>query len=495
MRSSGHTGGYDGGRPAYVASGWSARPRYGLDDVATLLWRDRLLILAVFAVLFAIGAGVALMLPKTYTARSDILVQLGQEYVYEPRAGDAARGAIPEINSVVEAETAILMSGELHRRVVRALGPSAILGDDARGSEAAQEAAAVRAVGQGLEIGTAPDTGLVQLSFKHREADAAAGILNRIVDTYLDYRREVFRDTTSPLLQGQRDAIVRQLDSADAAYEAFLDQNGLGDFATERAAVNAAFQSIFNERLSVEAQLRQAGGRLATLNAQLAAVPAEIPLQQDLNLAAQDSILQLRTERENLLARYQPDAQPVRDIEERIAQLQAYVGTGTAVGVREMRTGPNPVWQEIETDRVRVAAERDSLSARLAVLNGQLQRLETRMSELTEIESRNGALAAEREVLSTTYREFTARQAQANASSELAREGADSVRVISRASPPAQGSSLKKPVFVLAFLFAIFTALCAGLLRMFLGRRFVTAGSASRTLDLPVLAVAPAKAR
>lgn len=495
MRSRGLSG-YEGMRPAYVAAGgWAARPRYGLDDVAALLWRDRLLILTVFAVLFVIGAGLALMLPKTYTARSDILVQLAQEYVYEPRAGDAARGAIPEINGVVEAETAILGSGELHRRVVRTLGPGAILHGPARGTEAQREAAAVKALGGGLDIATAPDTGLVQLSFKHRDPEAAATILNQVIATYLDYRREVFRDTTSPLLQNQREAIVRQLDSADAAYEAFLAQNGLGDYATERTAVTGAYQTVFGERLAVEGQLRQAEGRLAALNAQLAATPAEIALQQDLNLSAQDSILELRTERENLLSRYQPDAPPVREIDQRIAQLQAYVAGGTAVGVRDMRTGPNPVWQELETERVRAAAERDALAARLAVLNGQVGRLERRMAELTELESRNGALAAEREVLSGAYRDFTARQAQADAAAELAREGADSVRVISRATPPTQGSSLKKAALVLALLFAGFTALCAGLLRMFLGRRFVTAGSASRTLDLPVLAVAPAKAR
>ena len=38
------------------------------------------------------------------------------------------------------------------------------------------------------------------------------------------------------------------------------------------------------------------------------------------------------------------------------------------------------------------------------------------------------------------------------------------------------------------------TALCAGLLRIFSRRGFSTAGSVSRTLDMPVLAVAPAKA-
>ena len=71
----------------------------------------------------------------------------------------------------------------------------------------------------------------------------------------------------------------------------------------------------------------------------------------------------------------------------------------------------------------------------------------------------------------------------------------DGYPVIAAANPPDRPSSLRKPVLILAFLFAAFTALCAGLLRVFLGRRFVTAGSASRTLDLPVLAVAPSKGR
>jgi uncharacterized protein involved in exopolysaccharide biosynthesis len=84
---------------------------------------------------------------------------------------------------------------------------------------------------------------------------------------------------------------------------------------------------------------------------------------------------------------------------------------------------------------------------------------------------------------------------QSTASADLAQGGADSVRVIAAATPPNRASSLRKPVLILAFLFAGFTALCAGLLRVFLGRRFVTAGSASRTLDLPILAITPSKGR
>ena len=45
-------------------------------------------------------------------------------------------------------------------------------------------------------------------------------------------------------------------------------------------------------------------------------------------------------------------------------------------------------------------------------------------------------------------------------------------------------------MLLLALVFAAFTALCVGLARLFTRRGFPTAASASRTLDLPVLASA-----
>jgi uncharacterized protein involved in exopolysaccharide biosynthesis len=96
-------------------------------------------------------------------------------------------------------------------------------------------------------------------------------------------------------------------------------------------------------------------------------------------------------------------------------------------------------------------------------------------------------------VLQTNLKAFTARQAENRAADEIARGGDDSVRVLDRVQPPTEGTSLRKPAFVLAFLFAGFTALCAGLLRAFLRPGFASAGSAGRTLELPVLATAPLK--
>ena len=240
-----------------------------------------------------------------------------------------------------------------------------------------------------------------------------------------------------------------ELGSADAAYEDFLASNDIGDFATAKATLAATYQTTFAERLSVQAQANQASRRLQTLVAQQAATPAEIALQQDLNISAQDQILQLRTEREQLLSRYQPDAQPVKDIEARINQLQAYVATGTAVGAKEVRTGPNPVWTELETTRINTRAERDSLAARLAVLDRQLADIRSRQARLTALESENTTLAGNREVLSASIREFQQRETQSRADNALVAAGAELIHarlaLVAQLRPPPANAKRARP--------------------------------------------------
>ncbi|MNJ44988.1 Chain length determinant protein [compost metagenome] len=448
----------------------------------------------IFVVIVAIGAAVVMSMKKTYTAGASLFVGVGQEYVYQPRVGMGERAMPPSASEVAQSEAAILNSLEVKRRVVRALGVESFQdGKPASGSPARQEAAAIRAVATGLGVEVTPLSPVVGLTYKSSDPAKSARVLNTVIDQYLTYRREVFQDRATSAIRTQRQTFEDELGDADRAYEEFLRSNNIGDFATARAAVANSYQSVFSERMGVQAQLQQASQRVATLAAQLARTPAEMALHQDLNVSAQDQILQLRTERESLLSRYQPDAQPVREIEGRIAQLQAYVGTGTAVGAKEVRTGPNPVWIELETTRINAQAERDSLAARLSVLDRQLSDLRARQARLTELESRNSTLAGNREVLTASIREFQQRETQSRADNELVKAGADNVTVIERAQPPSKGRSLRLPLMAAVLAFAGFTALCVGLLRVFLRRGFAMPSTLSRTLHAPVLAVAPAK--
>ncbi len=472
----------------------TVRPRYGFFDVVGLLFRELLLMVVIFLLVFAIGTAVILTLKKSYTANASVYAGAGSEYVYQPRVGATERSQPLEADAVARSEAAILGSLEVKRRAVRAVGADTVLGPDASGTAAEKESAALKVLDASLGVGTTAGSAIISVSYKSDDAVRAAQVLNAVVDQYLVQRRVVFRDRTTPALAQQREAFESDLNTADQAYAAFMQSNDIGDFATAKATLAATYQTTYAEALSLRAQLNQASQRLATLEAQLAQQPAEVVLQQDLNVSAQDQILQLRTQREALLSRYTPDAQPVKDIEQQIADLQTYVASGTTVGAKEVRTGPSTIFTEIETARITAAADRDGLAARLAVANGQLGQIRSRQAELTRLESTNANLAGNREVLTANIRDFQQRESAARADSALVAAGADNVTVIERAEAPTRGTSLKAPLLALVFLFAGFTALCAGLLRVFTRRGYTTPASTGRTLEMPVLAVAPMKA-
>src|SRR6202041_782980 len=85
------------------AEDWAPRARYPVSELPALLWRERGLMLAVFRGLAAIGVASALTLQTMYPAHASVLVKLGQEYVYAPPSGDAARGATPPNDEMVAA--------------------------------------------------------------------------------------------------------------------------------------------------------------------------------------------------------------------------------------------------------------------------------------------------------------------------------------------------------------------------------------------------------
>ena len=483
---------------------WASRPRYALSDLPTLLWRERMLMLAVFLVIFFIGAAFALTLKRSYPAHSSVLVRLGQEYVYEPRVGDAARGAVPETGQVLQSETEILGSDGLKEQVVLALikrfgwakldpkHPKAYDNID-EAKRQTLRSQAVLAMGRSLKIETGTDTPVIRLTYTDTDKDRAALVLNTLLEQYLIYRRSVLLDPMGAALEDQRRSFQDRLDRADAAYQTFLTSNSIGDFDAEKTSLSQLQSQIEQQQYATETQLRERSGRLAGLNTELARVTPEVGLYRDSDNTAANKLLDLKLQREALLSKYRPDAQPVKDMDAQIAQLQAAVSSGRAQGQGVARTGVNPVYQTLQTEKIQLTAEVSALKQTQGALAEQIVQLTERRLKLAELEPQFQELSLDRDVLQANVRDYTVKEEQTRAAQEIAAKTNDNIRIVSRATPPSKGKSLKKPVVVLAFLFAAFTALCAGLLRMFLRPGLPTAQSAARTLDLPVLATAPLK--
>lgn len=481
---------------------WAGRPRYALSDFPVLLWRERYLMLAIFLTLFVLGVAAALTMKTSYEAYSSVLVRLGQEYVYEPRAGDAGRGAVLDSDAVIQSEIEILGAAPLKLRVIERLGLSRTYPDLAEKYAKATPAEkktimsmAIRAIEQNLKIETAPDTPIVRIGFSHKDPQAAALILNTLLEEYLIYRRTVLVDPSAPALEQQRQLFETRLADADAAYEEFLTSNRIGDFVAEKASLSQLQAQIEQQKYQTDAQLQDRIGRLASLNAQLGQVSREVGIYRDISSAPGEKLVGLKVQREELLSRYRADARPVQELDAQIAQLEAGMAAGRTLGEGAKRIGVNPVFQTLQTEKIQLTSEVGALRRSQAELADQINRLTERRLKLTALEPRFQELSLNRDVLQTNVREFTVKEEQNRAAQEIAARSNDNIRIVQRAIPPIKGKSLRKPVVVLAFLFAGFTALCAGLLAMFLRPGLPTPQSASRTLDLPVLGAAPLKAQ
>ncbi|MBO9709578.1 MAG: GumC family protein [Caulobacter sp.] len=481
-------------------SDWAARARYAPTDFVTLLWRERWLMLGVFLAIFLLGLAFATTLKKTYTASSSLFVRLGQEYVYEPRAGDAARGAVPDVDQVIQSESEILGSGELRERVIRQVGFGRIFPSAANKYASASPEGKRKLMAEGrdslarnLKIETAPDNSIIRLSYSNQDPEVAEKVLNTLLEQYLVYRRTLLINGSDSGLERQREIFTQKLAQTDAAYQAFLSGNDIGDFAAQKTALTQLQAQAESQKYATDAQLKDRQGRLAAVSAELARTPATTVLYSDSDMSASSKLAQLKLDREGLLARYRPDAQPVRDVEAQIAQLEQGVSSGRTNGEGARRSGPNPIWQTLQSTRNDLTAEVAALQQSQAAYAQQVQDVNQRLLRLAELEPTFNQLSRDRDVLSSNVRDFTVKEQQDQAQRQMSAEGSDNIRIVQRAVAPSTGKSLKKPVLVLAFLFAAFTAACAGLVRMLLRPGLQTPASASRTLGLPVLATAPLK--
>ena len=456
--------------------------------------------IVIFAVIAVLGLAAALTMKTSYPANSSVLVRLGQEYVYEPRAGDAARGAVPDSDQLIQSETEILGSAALKQKVIDRLGLARIYPALATKYASATPASKKLIIGQAIhaletntKIETAPGTPIIRISFTSEDPQTAALVLNTLLEEYLIYRRTVLTDPTSPALEQQRTAFEARLAEADRAYEDFLNNNRIGDFVAEKASLGQLQAQIETQKYQNAAQLRDRIGRLAALDAQLTGVSQEVGLYRDISSAASDKLAALKVQREDLLSRYRNDARPVQELDAQIAQLEAGMAAGRTHADGARRIGVNPVYQTLQTEKIQLTAEVAALKQADAALNEQVDQLTQRRLKLAELEPQFQELSLDRDVLQANVRDYTVKEEQSRAAQEIAARTNDNIRIVSRATPPSKGKSLKKPVMVLALLFAAFTAVCAGLLRMFLRPGLPTAQSASRTLDLPVLGAAPFK--
>jgi uncharacterized protein involved in exopolysaccharide biosynthesis len=480
-------------RPAAQTRVGRLRPKLGVADTLLQLWRAKWLMLLVFVPILLIGLAFTLLTPAKYTASTRLLVRLGQEYIYDPVVGDAARGAFPQQEEVLQAESELSRSPVIAERVIKAVGLSRLYPQLAEAKLRARDGdgyvvdqEALEAFAENLDVSSAPKSSILHMTFGHEDPELAAETLNRFVSEYLSYRQQVLSGRGADGLSEQRSLIEERLKAADKALRDYLAANALSDYDAEATSATRMFSDIADEQSKVEASLREAEAKSAGLSRQLAATPREVDLYVE--TTSEQELVKLRLEREDLLTRYLPDSRAVKDIDRKITQLEGFLAAAPAQGLR--RIGPNPTWQALEADRAVQTANISALNGRAAALATQKQQAADRIARLASLEPDYLRLKRDRDALETSAASFATREQSERARAELASRNVDNISVYEAARPPTRGDASRRTIAIAAAIFGLISAIAVGLLRAWSVTGFATANAIERTHGLRVLASA-----
>ncbi len=332
--------------------------------------------------------------------------------VYEARASVMIRpptggsGAPQAVGSALQAEVEILQSSEVVRQALESIGVDVLypgLGGETIG---AVRATAVDRMRGALTARTLPGSSVIEVSFRHPEAQLAADVVNRVVERFRRSRPEVLTPVASErFLQGQIEEQREGLAAAEVSLAAFHAEH------PELAAEDAR-RSLADRRVALEAELLE---QRAAVDALHSARSSEDPSV----LRARTRLDELELELQKTLGTHVEGSRAVSKLQSEIERVRDYQAQ------RERAATPEG------------GRRLELLRSRQNDLGAQLTELDQAERELPELERRARELARERDVVARRLDAYQRALEAATLEAEVDQHNIEvGVRVLESAQPP-----------------------------------------------------------
>ncbi|WP_298917379.1 hypothetical protein [uncultured Algimonas sp.] len=421
---------------------------------------------------------------RTYAGLGTIMVQLGDEYVYQPAAGSQGQSSLMQTpDTITLNEVAIMKNPIVIDTVIAELseapgGLAAFDRDAARklaqhpdGSMAHQLAYMElrKKMDENFDVAIRPRSSIIDASFEHRDPQMAVATMNRLIDAYMDYRRALFVDGASEIVSERRQDAEGQLRLNERRMASFLAKNGISDFRSEQEGASERTEDLRASLNALQAQRVETERSLASVEGQLRQTPATIDLYVDDR--ASNRIAQAELELKQLLAKYLPNSDPVRQKQFEIEQLRSLQQTGDGRASGGRRIGPNPVHQDLLKSRNTLASAADSLREREAVVQRQLQAADGKLRQMRSLSPSYSDIQREWDTLNTRVSTYLNKEQDALIKQQQSENAAENVRVISKATYPVKGRNIRMMIFVGASAAWGFTLFMLALFKVYLDPR------------------------
>jgi len=463
-----------------------------LRDFLHIIFKRKNQILLFFAVTVCTVVVGTFVTRPTYEAKAQILVKMGRENLYIPPNSTNSQVINFSRDNQINSEIELLKSQSLAETVIKSLGPETIYKNlDHKNT--------VLNFQTSLSVEGIKKSDVIEVSFKHKDPEMAALIVNTLANAYLDEHLLVHKNPQSyNFFEDQSQALKTKLEQSEATLETFKKQNrvtALGEQQKLLLKDIADLNAELNRTLSQESETRN---RMLQIRQQLDKTPETIPQGKEVdhnpylisNLEAR--LVELQLKEKELLAKYTPQSRLVKNVKEEIQMVQERLAQNEKKQYGKSRVGLNTTYQRLQEEFFRNQAEAKALAAKREIQNTQLTDYQGKLEQLNQMEVTLNQLEQSVDVNRQNYRLYLAKFEESRISDAMDNKKMANVSLMQSALTPLKPVSPKVLLnIVLSIFLGGFGGLGLAFFTEYLDDSLGKPEQVEKVLQLPVLASIP----
>ena len=376
------------------------------------IFRRKTLALRVGLLVFGVIAIGSLLWAPSYESNSEILVQSNRAQLLvspglKEDAANQATQTVPVGEQDLNSEVELLTSPILIQQALAGMKTSARSGGvrelvgsivslpaDAYiamhgGPRADSIQSEIQKISSHLSATVIKRSNIIEVSIRSHDAVWAQAFLTQLMTSYLALHGRLSQNPEAQaFFQQQRDLLDQRLQQSEKQLRGAQLQTGISEFGQQQQAqITQLYAAEANYRSTV-VMLDSKTQQIASEEAELKATPQQQTKESKTvqNYALQQlkpQMLTLETNRAELLSRYQPGSQRIREIDAKLKAGHDILSREKQSNVQETTTDVNPTWQALDGELAKLRAEAASFKAAQTTQAAQVATLRDQLRTMT----------------------------------------------------------------------------------------------------------------
>jgi tyrosine-protein kinase Etk/Wzc len=333
---------------------------------------------------------------------------------------------------------------------------------------------------------------IIELSYKNSDREMARDVLNELCRTYIEYRREVNSQEVSRLLsklEVQIDKLQNELTNKENDLRYFKEDNKMVQLSSE---TNITISKLSEMELSLQKtnlDIIESRERQQQLKTQISNQELDIVQSMTYSDPFKNRLSDLELQLNTLSAEYSPEHFKVKSIKEQIERLKEATIDSMSREAASQTLVKNPIRQSMVQEMINHTIELAALETKRIAQEKIIEKLNSELIKLPQIEQRYIYLQRETESLLQTLRVLKSKYEE----TKIRKDSQESdLKVLEMAQTP--GSPIRKvksTIIIIGFLAGIMIGIALAFAIEFLDQSLKDPLEVEKSLELPLLGIVP----